>query len=98
YLEQGTPQCDPQHSAKAYKMLFIPNKTMDFTLICNMPSIAITDGGPMKLDFVNGEAGTTYEFLITHRVYGVVCDDETTFIVETEFGRGEGMVHASCGD
>lgn len=96
-LEQGIPQCDQTHDAMAYKMLFTPNRKMNVTFICRIPMITDAEG-PMTMAFTDVEAGQTVEFLITHRVYGVVCD-ETTFTVQTNLGlMGEGMVHAGCGD
>lgn len=98
-LEQGTPECEPEggKSAKAYKMIFTAKDHIDVTFTCLIPMITDSEG-PMTLTYQAVEPNTPYEFLITHRVYGVVCD-ETTFTVTTSLGqKGQGMVHASCGD
>ena len=95
-LEQGVPECTPGRSAKAYRMVFTPRigDTISATFSCVIPMIK----DKFEKSFENMVPGDTYDFLITHNVYGVVCD-ETTFIIKTSTGlTGKGMVHASCGD
>jgi len=97
-LEQGAPACNPKGDAIGYKMLFTPGQNLDsLTMICSVPML-LDQEGPRKVDFQNVESGKTYELLIMPNVYIVTCD-EATFTVTTSLGhKGEGMVHASCGD
>jgi len=97
-LEQGTPDCDPNHSAMGYKLLFTPNRRMNVSLVCTLPSIT-NEEGPRILNVPDAEAGHTYELLVMPKVYGVVCDEGTVFTVSTTLGYyGEAKVQASCGD
>jgi hypothetical protein len=98
HLEQGTPDCDPNHSAMGYKLLFTANRRMNVSLVCTLPSVADQEG-PRVLNVPNTEAGHTYELLVMPKVYGVVCDEGTVFSVSTTLGYyGEARVQASCGD
>ena len=97
-LEQGTPACDPSHSALGYKLLFTANRRMNVSLVCTLPSIA-DEEGPLVANFPATEAGKTYELLVMPNVYGVVCDEGTVFSVSTTMGYyGEARVQPSCGD
>jgi hypothetical protein len=98
-LEQGTPECDKEHSAMGYKLLFTANRKMDITLVCTLPSIADQEG-PRVQEIKGAEPGKTYELLVMPKVYGVVCDEETVFTVQAPYFAymGEARVHASCGD
>ncbi|MEI9921046.1 MAG: hypothetical protein WDO14_19960 [Bacteroidota bacterium] len=98
-LEQGTPQCGENKSAKGFKMVFTASKAVESVkLVCTLPSIA-NEEGPRVLEILNTEPGKTYEFEILPETYGVVCDEETTFAVQTNGGLyGSAMVHGSCGD
>ncbi|NOT76177.1 MAG: hypothetical protein HOP08_14715 [Cyclobacteriaceae bacterium] len=95
-LEQGAPECNPDRGAKAYKMVFTPANNVNISAMfsCIIPMIR----DKFEMNFENMVPGDTYEFLITHRVYGVMCD-ETTFLIKTSNGlTGKGMVDGSCGD
>jgi hypothetical protein len=97
-LEQGIPECDPNRSVMGYKLLFTPNRRMNVTLVCTLPSIADQEG-PMILNVPDAEPGHTYELLVMPKVYAVICDEETIFSVSTTLAyHGEARVHASCGD
>ena len=98
-LEQGEPDCGEKGDAVGYKMLFTPNTNFEtLTMVCTIPMVADPEHGPRKIEFQNVEPGKTYELLVMPEVYGVTCD-ETTFTVTTNLGhKGEGMVHAGCGD
>lgn len=97
-LEQGIPECDPNHSAMGYKLLFTPNRRMNVSLVCTLPSIA-DEEGPRIVNVPNAEPGKTYELLVMPKTYGVVCDEGTVFTVSTTLGySGQAGVHASCGD